>query len=118
MGGQQLLQQPVISPPEPPGARFSDFRANVEHPGVSVANFQPHICDLHTWEDPKNPWPASNCKITFLPLSSGPMLNTLGLVLPTFNHIFVIYTLGRILKVYGRPLIFLSIFAPPLQMQC
>ncbi|KAF5946824.1 hypothetical protein HYC85_017052 [Camellia sinensis] len=29
--------QPVISPPEPPGARFSDFRANVEHPGVKEA---------------------------------------------------------------------------------
>ena len=59
-------------------------------------------------------WEASNCCSNQLSLlrslpapvfrTSGLMLNTLELMLPTFNHISVIYTSGRPLKVGGRPL--------------
>ena len=67
-------------------------------------------------------WEASNCSsnqlslLRSLPapvfLTSGPMLNTLGVVLPTFNHIFVMYTHGRPLKSGGRPLIQLDPIDP------
>ncbi|CAL5391378.1 unnamed protein product [Camellia sinensis] len=73
-------------------------------------------------------WEASNCCISQLSLlrslpapvfpTSGPMLNTLGLVLPTFNHISVIYTLGRPLKRHGRPVIMKLLFCPSLPLQC
>ncbi|GMP74328.1 hypothetical protein CsSME_00031779 [Camellia sinensis var. sinensis] len=59
-------------------------------------------------------WEASNCCNNQLSLfrslpapvfrTSGLMLNTLELVLPTFNHISEIYTSERPLKVGGRPL--------------
>ncbi|KAF5938491.1 hypothetical protein HYC85_022750 [Camellia sinensis] len=39
------------------------------------------------------------------------MLNTLESLLPTFNHISVIYTPGRILKSDGRPVFLLDHFA-------
>ena len=67
-------------------------------------------------------WEASNCCSNQLSLlrslpapvfrTSGLMLNTLELVLPTFNHISVIYTSGRPLKVGGRPLRSLDPFDP------
>ncbi|KAF5932403.1 hypothetical protein HYC85_028574 [Camellia sinensis] len=73
-------------------------------------------------------WEASNCCSNQLSLlrslpapvfpTSGPMLNTLGLVLPTFNHISVIYTPGRPLKVGGRPLRLPDPFDPLFPSQC
>ena len=49
----------VIRPPAPSDARFSHFRANVEYLGATFLNFEPHICDVHTWEDLKKWWPAT-----------------------------------------------------------
>ena len=73
-------------------------------------------------------WEASNCCSSQLSLlrslpapvfpTSGLMLNTLGVVLPTFNHISVIYTSGRPLKVGGRPLRSLDPFEPLFPSHC
>ena len=73
-------------------------------------------------------WEASNCCRNQLSLlrslpepvfsTSGPMLNTLGLMLPTFNHTSVIYTPGRPLKRHGRPVIVKLLFCPSLPLQC
>ena len=73
-------------------------------------------------------WEASNCCSSQLSLlrslpapvfpTSGLMLNTLELALPTFNHISVIYTSGRPLKVHGRPLRSLDPFEPLFPSHC
>ena len=45
-------------------------------------------------------------------LTSGLMLNTLGPFSASQNHIFVMYTHGRTLKTYGRPVTLIEPFEP------
>ena len=51
VGGRPVMFPDPLNP---------SFRANVEQLGPFFLNFEPHICDVHTWEDPKSWWPASN----------------------------------------------------------
>ena len=60
-----IVQATCYALPAPPGARFSHFRANVDHLRAIFFEPKPHICDVHTWEDPKNICPASNSHWTF-----------------------------------------------------
>ena len=73
-------------------------------------------------------WEASNCcsnQLYILRRPPAPVFRTSGLMLNTLepfssnpNHIFVMYTHGRTLKVYGRPLIPFEPFEPLLKMAC
>ena len=73
-------------------------------------------------------WEASNCCSNQLYIlrrpptpvfhTSGLMLNTLGPFSRTLNHIFVMYTHERTLKVHGRPLIQLDPFDPLFPSHC
>ena len=45
-------------PFSPSDTHFSHYRANVEHLGATFLNFEPHTCDVHTWEVPISLWPA------------------------------------------------------------
>ena len=67
-GRPAIVSATSCASPAPPGARFSHFRANVEHPRAIFFEPKPHICVVHTWEDPKNTWPASNSLVHFEPL--------------------------------------------------